>query len=39
MPVEPPQNAEYLVAGYVVTTAILLGYWLLLWRRAKKVRG
>jgi hypothetical protein len=36
MPAETPQNGEYLVAAYVVTTVILLGYWAVLWRRAKK---
>jgi hypothetical protein len=36
MPLEPPSNGEYLVAAYVVTTVILLGYWLRLWRMAKK---
>lgn len=37
---ETPQNGEYLVAAYVVTSVILVGYWLALWRRAKKsVRG
>jgi hypothetical protein len=37
MPVEPPQNGEYLVAAYVITTIILLGYFSILWRRTKKV--
>jgi hypothetical protein len=36
MPPEPPSNGEYLIAAYVITTIILLGYWLALWRRAKK---
>lgn len=36
MPPEPPQNGEYLVAAYVITTVILMGYWAALWRRAKK---
>lgn len=36
MPVEPPPNGEYLVAAYVVTAVILLGYWVVLWRKAKK---
>ncbi len=36
MPVEPPQNGEYLVAAYVITAVILMGYWLALWRRARK---
>ena len=36
MPPETPQNGGYLVVAYVITTVILLGYWLALWRRAKK---
>jgi hypothetical protein len=36
MPVEPPQNGEYLVAAYVITTMILLGYFWILWRKARK---
>jgi hypothetical protein len=36
MPLEPPRNSEYLVAAYVVTAVILLGYWLRLWRKSKK---
>lgn len=36
MQVEPPHNAEYMVAAYVITAVILLGYWLALWRRARK---
>ncbi len=37
MPPEPPQNAEYLVAAYVITTIILAAYWVALWRRARRV--
>jgi hypothetical protein len=37
MPAEPPSNGEYLVAAYIVTTVILVGYFSSLWRRAKKV--
>jgi hypothetical protein len=37
MPPEPPQNGEYLVAAYVIATVILLGYWLVLWRRGKAI--
>jgi hypothetical protein len=33
---EPPSNGEYLVAAYVVSTLILVGYWIRLWRLAKK---
>jgi hypothetical protein len=36
MPLEPPSNGGYLVAAYVVTTIILVGYWVRLWRRGKK---
>ena len=35
---ETPQNGEYLVAAYVITTVILVGYWGALLRKAKKVR-
>ena len=34
---ETPQNGEYLVAAYVITTVILVGYWGALLRKAKKV--
>jgi hypothetical protein len=37
MPAEPPQNGEYLVAAYLIAATILIGYWGMLWRRAKKV--
>ena len=30
---EPPQNGGYMVAAYMVTTVILGGYWVRLWRR------
>ncbi len=33
---EPPQNGEYLVAAYLITAVILLGYWVALWSKAKK---
>jgi len=33
---EPPQNGGYLVAAYMVTAVILVGYFLSLMRRAKK---
>jgi hypothetical protein len=36
MPIEPPQNGEYLVAAYVVTAVILVGYWVWLWRVVDK---
>jgi hypothetical protein len=38
MPVEPPQNGQYLVAAYVVTVVILVGYFLALLRRARRLR-
>jgi hypothetical protein len=37
MPLETPQNGEYLVAAYVITAVILLGYWVALWRRARTI--
>jgi hypothetical protein len=36
MLVEPPQNGQYLVAAYVITAAILIGYWAMLLRKARK---
>jgi hypothetical protein len=36
MGAEPPSNGEYLIAAYAVTAALLLGYWLRLWRMARK---
>lgn len=38
MPPEPPSNGEYLIAAYLVTAVILAGYWLRLWRMARKPR-
>ena len=37
MLVEPPRNGEYLVAAYAVTTVILMGYWVRLWGKARKL--
>jgi hypothetical protein len=34
---EPPSNGEYLIAAYLVTTVILVGYWLRLWQKARRV--
>jgi len=34
----PPDNGGYMVAGYVVTAGILLGYALVLWRRAARLK-
>lgn len=36
MPVDPGANAGYMVAAYVVTAVILVGYGLILWRRLKR---
>jgi hypothetical protein len=36
---EPPSNAEYLAAAYVITASILCGYVGMLWRRARKLFG
>lgn len=33
----PPDNGGYMVAGYVVTSLILVGYTWNLWRRARRV--
>jgi heme exporter protein D len=33
---DPPSNGEYLAAAYVVTAVILVGYWVRLWRGARK---
>ncbi len=35
----PPDNGGYMVAAYVVTAVILVGYAVSLWRRAKKTLG
>ena len=32
----PPENGGYMVAAYVVTAVILVGYSVSLWRRARK---
>jgi hypothetical protein len=39
MPPETPQNGEYLVAAYVITVVILMGYWVTLWSRVKGLSG
>jgi hypothetical protein len=36
MPAEPPQNAEYLAAAYLIAAVILAGYWVVLWRKARQ---
>ena len=35
--IDPTRNSGYMIAGYSVTAIILLGYWLRLWRRAKRL--
>ena len=35
MPEGMPQNAGYMVAAYVVTAVILMGYAVTLWRRGR----
>jgi hypothetical protein len=35
MPEAMPQNAGYMVAAYVVTAVILVGYAVTLWRRGR----
>ena len=37
MPPEPPSNGEYMIAAYLVAAVILIGYWLRLWRKAKRL--
>jgi hypothetical protein len=39
MPLEPPQNAGYMIAAYVVAPVILAGYLASLWGRVRKVVG
>ena len=39
MPVEPPSNGGFMVAAYIVTAVILVGYWVRLSMRAKSVSG
>jgi hypothetical protein len=36
MPVDPAANGGYVVAAYVVTAVILVGYAMILWRRSKR---
>ena len=36
---ETPQNAGYMLAAYIITPVILVGYLVSLWRRAKKAIG
>lgn len=39
MPPDTPQNGEYLVAAYGITVVILLGYWVMLWRKVRGLSG
>jgi hypothetical protein len=39
MPPEPPQNAGYMIAAYVVAPVILVGYLASLWRRVRRAVG
>ncbi len=36
MPSDTPQNAQYMIAAYVVTSVILVGYLASLWARMKR---
>lgn len=33
---ETPQNGGYMVAAYVVTAVVLVGYWVRLWWRVRR---
>jgi hypothetical protein len=39
MPLEPPENAGYMIAAYVVAPVILAGYLASLWGRVRKAVG
>ena len=39
MDADPAANAGYMIAAYVVTAVILMGYALALWRRFRKGIG
>ena len=36
MPAETPENAQYMIAAYVVTSVILVGYLGSLWARVRR---
>lgn len=36
---EPPSNGGYMVAAYIVAAVILVGYFLRLWLRARRLGG
>jgi hypothetical protein len=35
----PPENGGYMIAAYVVTAVILVGYAVGMWRRARRAVG
>jgi hypothetical protein len=37
MPIEPPSNGQYLLAAYLIGGVILLGYFLSLWLKSRKI--
>ena len=37
MPIDPPANGQYLAAAYLIASVILLGYFLSLWRKARRI--
>jgi hypothetical protein len=39
MPVDPSANGGYMVAAYVVTAVILVGYAVSLWRKTRRGRS
>ena len=39
LPADPPQNAGYMVAAYIVAPVILVGYLLSLVRRVRRTEG
>jgi hypothetical protein len=39
LPAEPPHNAGYMVAAYIVAPVILVGYLVSLWARVRKMVG
>jgi len=39
MGVDPGANAGYMIAAYIVTAVILVGYAVVLWRRFKRAKS
>ncbi len=37
MGTETPQNGGYMIAAYVIVTAVVFGYAFVLWRRARRM--